>query len=321
MAKMNGLCMNEDEMNNAVSGFNKCSTGMGTAGTTASTKFSRSGGMLSGTSSKISKQLNALSSALANTGRIIQKHNNEMFTYDKTMASMAEDIDIPQDFISNDSAEVNTYEHILLSKLDGKSVNEGETAKEFNEIDDSVVSGENLTNINNNETQEQEYDGNLSIGKSVLGNISNDGSELQEYDDASSIGQVGMGDISSDQTQEKEYDDSSSVNQSTLGSIANGQTQAQDYDDTLSIGKSVLGNMTGGAVNTSAYDASSSIAANTQMSAPAKGKTKEDEDREKQMLQDAINSTNILASMTEATYNNEAIQAEEERLEEVANRE
>lgn len=245
MARNNVLCMREEEFQAAAAGFGRSASSIASAGQGVPGKFSgaTNSGLMGTSVSTVARQMGALSSSIGNIQGIINKHSNQMFGYDRTMAKMANDIEIPQDFLANNSMEVNTYNRTLLGKIDGKSVNEGETATEFKEIDDSTVVRESLSDIRGTDSVEEKYDASSIIGKSVLGNISGNQTEAQNYDDKVSVQRANMENISGDQTKAQDYDDKVSVQKANMQNISGNQTQQQQLDESTVIGKSVLGNV------------------------------------------------------------------------------
>lgn len=257
----NVLTMDEDELATATSGFDRCASDIGSTGEGVPGAFSSatSVGLLNKSVSQITQQITAIASSLSNVSGIVKKHSAQMFEYDRTMAKMAEDIEIPQDFLANNSMEVNEYNVTLLGKIDGKSVNRGSEAKEFNEIDDSTVAAEGLVNIKKDDTQKQEYDSSSIIGKSVLGNISGNQTQAQNYDDSSSVSRGNMENINKNQTEQQTYDDSSIVNKSNLSNISGDQTKEQTYDASSSVNKSNLANISGNQTEQQRLDESTTI--------------------------------------------------------------
>ena len=235
----NFLSMREEEIDSAISGFDKCATGMGTTGAGINGKFKGATdvGLMNGTVSAVSREVNLISSAIGNVKNMMRKHTNEMFDYDRTMAKMANDIEIPQDFLANNAMEVNQYNKILVGKIDGRSVNDGEEAQKISDIDESEINAEGLTDIRGAAAKEEIYDDSSVIGKSTLGSIVGNVTEKQEYDDTVNVNKSALQNINGNQTQQQEYDGESVIQgQSTLGTInKNVASQQQDYDASLSI--------------------------------------------------------------------------------------
>ena len=260
----NNIVMNEQEFELAASAYSNSSTNVSTAGADAPSKFTGAinAGLLGDSIGAITNQLSMISASISNVQGIMTKHSNEMFTYDRTMAKMAEEIEIPTDFLANDSAEVNQYARTLLGKIDGTSVNEGQTAKEFKEIDESTVSAEGLRNITGQDAKEEVYDDSSVVGKSILGNITSGDTVQQTYDDSVSVQGSALADINNNQTEQQTYDDSVSVQGSKLSNISGNQTEQKEYDESTVIGKSILGQVnSNNATKQQELDVTSAIAA------------------------------------------------------------
>lgn len=178
------------------------------------------------------------------TAMAFASHGDNMFAFDRDSAAEIDKMFIPQDFVGNNSMEINQYNASILGKIDGESVNKGEKTEKVNDIDESVVAAEGLKNINDDQTKKQEYDDTSIIGESLLGNIANDQTQKQEYDDSTSIGNKNLKDITGEQSQKEEYDDSSVVQKKGINDISGNVTEEQEYEDrTAVIGNSVLGSI------------------------------------------------------------------------------
>lgn len=244
----NNLCMREEEMQAAASGFERCATDLGTAGANMPTKFAGAinSGMMGNTVSAIANEMNLISASLANMKSIVNRHSSQMFSYDREMAKVASEIEIPSDFLENNSMAVNTYNRTLLEKMDGKSVNEGQAASAFSEMDESGVNAKNLVNISGDQTKEQKYDETSVVNRSVLSNLVKDETQEREYDGSSSVNEKALTDISGDQTQEQTYNSDSSVQGQTMSNISGDQTQEQTYDSSSSIQGGSMSNINNG---------------------------------------------------------------------------
>ncbi len=242
MAKNNYLCMRQEEIQGIVSGIGRTSGNVNSVGSGIKGKFAPATnvGLMNNQVKTISKQMGAISNSMSSIQNIVSKHGGQMFDFDKSMAKKVDDIEIPTDFLANNSIEVNQYNRFLLGKIDGRTVNEGESSKEFEEIQEYDVSGENLTNISGNVTELQNYDSSSVIGRSVLGKIDGDVTKLQHYDDGSSVQKSNMVNISGDSTTAQEYDASSNVQKSNMVNISGDSTTAQEYDASSNVQKSAM---------------------------------------------------------------------------------
>ena len=347
MASNNNLCMREEEMQTAASGFERCATDLGNIGASMPSKFSGAinSGMMGNTVGAISKEMNLISASLANMKTIVNRHSNQMFSYDREMAKMASEIEIPTDFLENNSMEVNTYNRTLLGKIDGKSVNEGQAATVFNEIADSDVTSKGLTDISGDQTKEQKYDETSVVNRSVLANLVKDETQESKYDDGSSVQGQSMSNISGDQTQEQTYDESSSVQGQSMSNISGDQTQEQTYDssssvqggsmsninsgneagkstydETTVVNRSVLGGMNiEGSGNVKTSDVETSVAGASLTSVDTSKKSNKDVQDDMMVATQGM-ATASLASMAASTQNQETTEQIEEAIRRVDER-
>ncbi len=226
--------MVEEEFDAYTSGAQKNSDNLTSTNDGYKKKFQKlvNTGLAGNSVGKIGNQMTAINNSISNVNNIIRKHSNQMFNYDKSVAQKADEIDIPTDFTSNDSASVNYYTQTLVGKIDGRSVNEGHETEKANEIDETVINGEALSDIRGVTSTVETYDANSSVsGQSTLGNISGDVTQQQNYDASSSVGKAALQDISGDVTQQTTYDDSSIVGKTILGNVNINAVDVPQYDD------------------------------------------------------------------------------------------
>ena len=160
------LRMREEEFDTLSASLGRSSEGVSTTGGSIGQNFAGAvdAGLLGNSVSTISKQMKAISGSISNVQNIVQQHSSQMFSYDRAMASKIGEIEVPNDFVANDSAEVNTYTQALVAKMDGQSVNDGQEAGEFEEIADSSVTVEMMKDIHGDVTVRQRYDDASSVG-------------------------------------------------------------------------------------------------------------------------------------------------------------
>jgi hypothetical protein len=184
------LRMREEEFDTLAATLANSSNNVSQTGGGIGSKFAGAvdAGLLGDSVSKVSSQMAAISTSISNVQNIVKKHSNQMFSFDRSMASKIEEIQIPTDLMANDSSEINTYTQTLLGKIDGQSVNNGQASTAFKEIDESVVQGEALTDIHGDQTQQQTYDASSGIGgQQAMRNISGDQTQQQNYDATSVV--------------------------------------------------------------------------------------------------------------------------------------
>ena len=202
-------------------------------------------GILSEPLNDLNKNFNSFESVVSSTANSFLKHGSEMIDFDRKAALEIDNVNIPQDFVGNNSMEINYYNASILSKVDGKSVNNGEKTTEESKLDDStVIASEELFDINKRkDTDKKEYDETTVIGKSILGSLDGGETTQKEFDDSTTVGNIKLKNINEGQTEEKKYNDAVSINNVGLNSLNGGTTVKQDFDDSTVIGESILGSV------------------------------------------------------------------------------
>ena len=216
----NKFVIREEEMDDLSAGMNKIGNNTQSASKGVIRKFAGTTSSGMGPSVKaVSKELNLISNSIGNIKNIMKKYSKEIFDYDFKMAKVASDIEIPLDFLANNDTKVNTYNKVLLGKIDGRSVNEGKTSHEFEEIADNSVKKEDLLDITGAAAHLEQYDANSKVTRAAMDNIRSDKDQVEQA-----------------------LDDRTVIGHSALGNINNGNVQrAQELDESTVIGKSVLG--------------------------------------------------------------------------------
>ena len=204
-------------------------------------------GMLSETVKNLGDNFTSTENAFSDTKNSTQR-GFEMFKDERNGASEIEGIIVPQDFVGNNAIEINYYNASILSKIDGRSVNDGKGAKESEYDDSTVIAAENIFDMNKNkDTDEKKYDDTSVVGKSILGSINNgDQTDQRVYDDSTTVGNINLRNINESQTKERAYNDAVSINNIGLTNINGGVTSQQNFDNSTVIGKSILGSIDSG---------------------------------------------------------------------------
>ena len=252
-SRNDNLVINPDEMNSAVSSYNQLASRVGEAKGSVSSGFTgmRDAGFFSNGLKEISKQLGAISKTLGNVGKSISNQTSGMLELDAALAQKASEIEIPQDFVANNSMALNEYNKSLLEKLDGKSVNEGkDTTDKPEEVGESVMGGMlELTDITKAPLEQQELKDNLEGNKQGLDNINKaGGTDMQNVDDSKSFAKEQLTNINNGGgTAKQEVDSSTVVNKEELVNInTNSTLQKQELNDAINTSKQVLTDMNGG---------------------------------------------------------------------------
>jgi hypothetical protein len=257
---MDSYGINSESMLDAANSAGRVSTQITDAGSSMKTDFSKTSKLNGGSVSEISKQLSILGSSTSSWQNIVTSNVNQGLDFDSRMSDVANDIEVPLDYTTNNAMDTNKYNAVFIAKMDGKSVDEGKETEKTEEIDDSTVAAKGLTNINDDQTKEQDYDDSTTIrGESILGNINGNQTEKQDYDDSTSVGNKKLKDISGDQTQEQEYDDNSVVRSKNLQNISGDQTQQQEYDANSNVRSQNLQDISGNQTQQQKYDDSTVI--------------------------------------------------------------
>ena len=202
-------------------------------------------GLLTNTMKEIDKSVSSVSNLAAKAAQSFYKHGNEMFDFDRKSAVEIETLNIPQDFVGNNSMEINYYNASILSKIDGKSVNDGKSTNEQEYDDSSAVAAESLFDMNKNKiTEENEYDDTTIIGKSILGKVDGGTTNQKDLDDSTSIGNTNLKQVQGGQTNAQNYNDSISINNVNVGNVnntSNDDEKKQGFDESTIVGESILG--------------------------------------------------------------------------------
>ena len=246
------IAMKQDQMNQLASGMNQVSQKAGDASSAAGSSFDGLDTFFGSGAGEIANQLGSLQTSLSNVQGIVQRQGDEMFNMDTALASVADAIEVPMDFVKNDQSRFTQYNNEILEKLDGKSVNDGSQAN----VDDTIAgsgigSQKQMGDITSStEAKEEVYDESSVIGKEKeMANVNKAGGEEEEkYDERSGINAAeALANITTGGgTEEKEYDSSSLINQQqAMANIGNGGGQERQDINTQSVvdGQETLASM------------------------------------------------------------------------------
>ena len=184
---------------------------------------------------KINKQMENITNTIFNVKEKIRRHSNEVFDMERMYDKRAQEIDIPQDFVKNDSKQVNTIDDIYLSKNDGRSVNNGEDIDIINNLEEYDLNKQNLGSIvSNNEVKEEKYDSSSSLEHKQLDNINNDkDTEEINHDDKTVIENEELKMINNNNNlQNINYDNNFNLNNVSISDI-NKESEDDDEMDVL----------------------------------------------------------------------------------------
>lgn len=200
-------------------------------------------GMLTETVKDLNKGFTSSADFMSSTAGTFLKHGSDMIDFDRTLALEIEDTLIPQDFVENNSIEINYYNASILSKIDGKELSKDKNTEEAEYDDGTVVAGENLFDMTKKDTVEKSYDDTSIIGKSILGGVNGGQTDQRNLDDSTSIGNTKLGTVNGGTTSEQNYNSNVSINNVNLSGVDGGETRQQEFDESTIIGESILGNV------------------------------------------------------------------------------
>lgn len=185
------ISYNSDNMEGTASKARVAATGAGEAANKAGSGFNGLEIFFGSGTSVISQQLGAIQGSLDNVQGIVQRQTGAMFNKDAALGRAADMIEIPEDFVKNETNRFTQYHKELLEKMDGKSVNEGEGTRATKEMDESSIGEEKkMGDITTDKgADKQEYDATSGIGQEQsMADINKAGGDAkEEYDETSAI--------------------------------------------------------------------------------------------------------------------------------------
>lgn len=234
----NVIVMNEAQMEESVSLIGRSQNNQETTANNFNTKMSpiKNTGLIDNAIDTVQDQMDSLSGALLNVKNIVQKHSTQMFEMDRQLSKIASNIEIPQDFVKNDTMKTNSFDQMLIEKMDGQSVNDGSNLRDTKPLDESSVAGVNLGNIKNgNKNDEQTYDETMTVQKENLNTISkNSNLDEKKLDDSTGISSVAVKNINKNETfDSKELNDASNIVRTNLQQLNNDKQIIEDNPNIL----------------------------------------------------------------------------------------
>ena len=222
----NIMSYNSDHLNQTNNKIGQASAKAGSAQSLAGSGFTGMGSLFGNGIGEISKELGALQGSLSNVQGIMTRQTEAMFNMDNSLAKIAEVIEVPQDFVKNENNRFTQYHDMLLEKLDGKTVNEGNETDVKENMAESGVEERDLTNITTSGgADEQVYDERVSIDRMKgMSNIDKaGGTDVQEIDSRSGIAsEETMRNINTaGGAEEQKLDENTVVQEKQLGSVNN----------------------------------------------------------------------------------------------------
>ena len=260
---MGNISYNSDQIQSTKGRANQAATTAGEAANKAGGGFQGLEVFFGSGTKQIAGQLGGLQGSLDNVQGIIGRQGDAMFNLDAALGRAADEIEVPEDFIKNESNRFTQYHNELLEKIDGKSVNEGSSTRDTKEMDDSAIAKQKeMGDITaSGGVEEQVYDETSGIAsEQAMANITTaGGAQEQAYDARSGIAAAeSLGNITTaGGTQEQAYNSNSIVTEEqklaningaggleeqtiNTGSIVTGQETMSQLDTTSGLTKQEL---------------------------------------------------------------------------------
>ena len=227
--KNNKMTIDENDMNNASQNMNRAFLETSDLNSGLKGNFSSitNTGLFGTGLNKLSKQIDSVSNSIHNVQNTIRLQTEKITSSEREFVRRAEELEIPQDFVKNDSRKVNSLSDIKLNKDDGKQIKTSSVSSS-DEIDDYDLKSIKIGNINNDNEQPQRYLKDFTFGNETnLKDITSDYEQSQsEIGDDTLVSSSSLEDISNSETQENEFDDNYSEHLKNLDSI-----NSQNYND------------------------------------------------------------------------------------------
>lgn len=219
----NNFVFNEEEMNNNIANVNKLSYNAEDSYSKSSAGFTdlKDSGLFGEGINAISNKLNTISSSITNLKDIVDYSTARTVSLENHLSKIAEEIEVPHDFILNDGMKFNSIDDIKLSKNDGRAITDGIASSTSSYDDKSDVKVQNLESIVKDDTEKIDDNIEIDVNSKELNNVNN-GKEQEEKelnlevetDDAT------LTNIVNNNTQQKvEMDDINDIDLSSLKSM------------------------------------------------------------------------------------------------------
>ena len=172
----NGIIdIRESEISDMRAHLNKSSSNVANSASKISSAFSSftKTGLFSNGANKIQKQMSEISASISVMGKNISKQHEKMVDTEKNLTIKANDIEIPNDFVTNDNSYSVSMSSEMLNKEDGNAIKKDETKKIDIDLQNSI---EYNTNLKKYVKEYENKNGEIKIkGSNIsLKNIKND---------------------------------------------------------------------------------------------------------------------------------------------------
>lgn len=234
----------ENEMHNLERFLNKTSSDIEESSQNLSSSlssFSNLGLFKTGTK-KIADQIGSISKSVSNLGNSVSKQFSLISSNEDALKNKAEAIEIPMDFVTNDSSSMILVETGMLSKNDGEKINSNNSSSQINdEFESSIEFNKNLNEfIKEYETINGEVE--VKGQKIDLSNIKKDSEDkINVVDDETVLVKQILSNISKEINDEiKDLNFSCDFENIPLSRMALNEIKFVDYNDAYKIIKKEL---------------------------------------------------------------------------------
>ena len=146
----------------------------------------------------LKKRSSEISNGVERISYVNKTHLNNFVEMDIELARKIDELEMSHDFTLNNSLETNSFNKIIIEKMDGKSVNEGDKNVEQveNVGESSIKEMHSLTDLTKEPITEQKAEEINGIDKVSLEDIAN-GNEVveQRAEEMNDISKIALGDI------------------------------------------------------------------------------------------------------------------------------
>ena len=251
---MSRFRIEEAKMYDAADQCSGISNGMGGAYDNMGGSFigMKSAGMFTQGFADIQGQIGSLGTSIGQVSKMVNEHTDSIRGLDEQGVKEVEQILVPQDFVANNSMQINEFNKSILEKIDGKHVDSNAAEGQVEGVGESIVKKvQTLDDVTTAATQKQNYDERVSISKEQeLANISNpNGTDEQHINESTNIaGQEKLANINNGEGLANQKIDESTVLRSVgLGNISKQDAVSKQAVDATYAG---VGNASLGQVST-----------------------------------------------------------------------
>ena len=128
----------------------------------------KSAGMFTNGFNDIQGQVGSLASSIGQVSKMVNEHTNEIRGVDEQGVKEVEQILVPQDFVANNSMQINEFNKSILEKIDGKHVDSSAAEGQVEGVGESIVDKvQTLDDVTKGATVAQTYDDRVNVTKDL----------------------------------------------------------------------------------------------------------------------------------------------------------